>query len=411
MKKARVVLPIIRGLLIFALFSASCAPAPGLNQKVDSIARPHRFSIAGWEIKTLLNDVRENNKKNEQPEINKETAEDYFSIVERIRYLEWEVLAANSGFREGDPAALGNELSRLKEQRAALTSDTESILERQIADVLLEQGIYNPLEKYLRLKTAFPPVRFKLETPPFLLVVSPRERIENIKDVLLRQDMDLTDMESIEAGVEKLGVSAIVLPLGGLAATYPTFVTNEADIRFTIDAATEEWLHHYLFFKPLGFRYFLDTIGIRPDYEIATINETVAGMVSKEIGSIVYDKHYRKGNEANTQGEQPSTADFDFNREMRETRKTVDAHLARREVEQAEQFMEAKREFLASKGYYIRKLNQAYFAFYGTYGDSPISISPIGTEMKELRAKIPSLKEFLDTVSVMTNREDLQKAL
>ena len=73
--------------------------------------------------------------------------------------------------------------------------------------------------------------------------------------------------------------------------------------------------------------------------------------------------------------------------------------------------MERKRQYLASKGYYIRKLNQAYFAFYGTYADSPTSISPIGVEMKELRHQSASLKDFLDTVAVMTSRQDLKAAL
>jgi len=69
--------------------------------------------------------------------------------------------------------------------------------------------------------------------------------------------------------------------------------------------------------------------------------------------------------------------------------------------------MEQKRQYLASKGYYIRKLNQAYFAFHGTYADSPTSISPIGPELKELRSRSASLKDFLNTVSGMTNRQEL----
>ena len=69
--------------------------------------------------------------------------------------------------------------------------------------------------------------------------------------------------------------------------------------------------------------------------------------------------------------------------------------------------MEQKRQFLAEKGYYIRKLNQAYFAFHGTYADKPTSISPIGFDMKELRNQSASLKEFLETVASMTSRQDL----
>jgi len=96
---------------------------------------------------------------------------------------------------------------------------------------------------------------------------------------------------------------------------------------------------------------------------------------------------------------------------MRSIRRAVDNYLAQGEIEQAEEFMEQKRQYLASKGYYIRKLNQAYFAFYGTYADSPTSISPIGLELKKLRSQSASLKEFLDKVTAMTSRQDLIESI
>ena len=100
-------------------------------------------------------------------------------------------------------------------------------------------------------------------------------------------------------------------------------------------------------------------------------------------------------------------SEFDFNREMREIRKAVDKYLAQGEIEQAEEFMEQKRQFLASKGYYIRKLNQAYFAFYGAYADSPTSVSPIGAELRTLRGQSASLSDCLDTAARMTSQQDL----
>ena len=73
--------------------------------------------------------------------------------------------------------------------------------------------------------------------------------------------------------------------------------------------------------------------------------------------------------------------------------------------------MEQKRQFLTSKGYYIRKLNQAYFAFYGTYADSPTSISPIGAEVEKLREESASLKDFLNRAATITSRQQLQDML
>ena len=150
-------------------------------------------------------------------------------------------------------------------------------------------------------------------------------------------------------------------------------------------------------------------LGVKRDYEIATLNETVASMIGKEIGGMVAESYYP--DLKSTDSEQSKKSEFDFDREMREIRKAVDDYLARGEIEQAEAFMEEKRGYLASKGYQIRKLNQAYFAFYGTYADRPTSISPIGDELKQLREQSDSLKEFLETVSSMTSRKDLLESL
>ena len=181
-------------------------------------------------------------------------------------------------------------------------------------------------------------------------------------------------------------------------------------MRFTVDAAVEEWLHQYLFFKPLGFRYVLDITGIARNYEVAIMNETIASMVSKEIGAIIAESYYPQHENNGGQPQEPVSG-FDFNREMREIRRAVDEYLARGEIEQAEEFMEQKRQYLTTKGYYLRKLNQAYFAFYGTYADRPTSISPIGLELKKLRSQSTSLKEFLDTVDGMTSRQDLIESI
>jgi hypothetical protein len=54
----------------------------------------------------------------------------------------------------------------------------------------------------------------------------------------------------------------------------------------------------------------------------------------------------------------------------------VDRLLAEGKVEEAEQAMEAKRQFFAENGINIRKINQAYFAFYGSYADSPSPATP-----------------------------------
>jgi len=397
-------------LLTIGLASTGCAATQDFDQNLRAIVKPYDFNTVAWEIKTIPRELNQlifgrHNKDADEVEL----VTSHFAIVEQIRAIQAQIQTVSQGSQPGDLASLEAALNALKEQRLASQDEVEIILEKQIKAVLAEQGIFSPLDSRLRIKINFPPVNFRLEKPPHLLVVSPRDRIESLREIILRQDISPEEMAAIEAEVDKLGVSSLVVELGGLGATYPSFVTNEASLGFTIDAACEEWLHQYLFFRPLGFLYALDLTGLAPDYEIATINETIASMASKEIGALVYEKYYS----ADQAALQPSQEDlgFDFNQEMRDIRRQVDRYLAQGEIELAEDFMEQKRQYLADNGYHIRKLNQAYFAFYGAYADSPTSISPIGAELAELRAQSASLKDFLDRAATITSRQQLQDML
>jgi N-acyl-D-amino-acid deacylase len=62
-------------------------------------------------------------------------------------------------------------------------------------------------------------------------------------------------------------------------------------------------------------------------------------------------------------------------------------------------------------GYALRKLNQAYFAFHGSYATAASAVDPIGPKMTRLRRASPSLRAFLETVSRFTRVEDLDRAL
>jgi hypothetical protein len=392
--------------LMLCSLATSCVPSQDFDRQLRTITKPYRFSIVKWELHALGEEVSKafSDGHKGTDDGGREVTE-YFSSVEQIKRLESEVEAIEAGSKQGDLASLEAELSRLQLQNAALADTIEKLLETRIREALSQQGIFNPIDKYTGFKFGFPPVNFKLGRLPHLLVVSPRDRIDSIREVTLLPDMAVENMEIIEDKIDALGVSSLVLQIGGLS-TYPSFVTDKGDLRFTLNAATEEWLHQYLAFKPLGFRYLLDLAGIRRNYEIATMNETLAGIVSKEIGAIIYESHYAPTEADNTKS--PETgAGFDFNQEMREIRRAVDNYLAQGKIEQAEEFMEQKRQYLGTKGYHIRKLNQAYFAFYGTYADRPTSISPIGVEMKKLRSQSASLKDFLETAAAMTSRQDL----
>jgi len=394
--------------MLFGWLGGGCAPGKDFDARLRAIVKPYRFSIAGWEVKTLFGEA---GRLGQSKETGDEASQvnQFFAVVARIKALESEVAAVKAGTRAGDLASLETELGKLQSQKTALAETVEKVIEGQIRETLSHQGIFNPIDKYLKIKVGFPPLNFKLENSPNLLVISPRERIESLREIALLSGISQEEMENIEAETANLGVSALVVELGGFGGTYPSFVTNKADLSFTVNTATEEWLHQYLTFKPLGFRYLLDLTGISRNYEIATMNETVASMVSKEIGAIVCETYYSRSEEQEGSDRQPQAAAsvFDFNREMRNIRRVVDRYLAQGEIETAEEFMEQKRQYLATKGYHLRKLNQAYFAFHGAYADSPTSISPIGIELKQLRSQSASLKDFLERAAAMTSRQDL----
>ena len=84
---------------------------------------------------------------------------------------------------------------------------------------------------------------------------------------------------------------------------------------------------------------------------------------------------------------------------MRETRIEVDHYLQNGQIEEAENYMKERWWFLALRGYRLRKLNQAYFAFYNMYGQSSVSISPIGDQVKEFRSNFLDTGSFVRAVS------------
>ena len=109
-----------------------------------------------------------------------------------------------------------------------------------------------------------------------------------------------------------------------------------------------------------------------------------------------------------------AAAPFDFQAEMHATRVTADTLLAAGKISQAEAYMEERRQVFWDHGYAIRKLNQAYFAFYGAYEDVPGGAAgedPVGPAVRALRAQSPSLKAFLERISQMSTFAQLQQAV
>ena len=73
--------------------------------------------------------------------------------------------------------------------------------------------------------------------------------------------------------------------------------------------------------------------------------------------------------------------------------------------------MEQRRRELAQQGVVFRRINQAFFAFYGTYADDPASIDPIGEKVRTLRERSGSTGAFLRAAAQLTGDASLDRLL
>ena len=288
-------------LLIVPLrISCTSSPSPSLNSVIKAATNLYRFSIPEWEINSIAGEVQQTYTDRNLSANDTQTVIDYFNAVQN------------------------NTLPSSQESEPRDT--VESIIELQIRDVLRQDGITNPFGGIFGFN--FPPIVFKLAEPPHLLVVSPRNQIKEIQDVLLLQNMTVDQMNDIETQIDAAGYSALVVELGGLGAVFPTFVNSNSSLPDVLDAAAEEWTHQYLAFKPLGFRYVLDLLDISRNEDVIAMNESLAGIVSSEIGSQVYSKYYATYFPNTNPTPVSNVSSFDFNAAMRQIRQTVDSYLA-----------------------------------------------------------------------------------
>ena len=144
---------------------------------------------------------------------------------------------------------------------------------------------------------------------------------------------------------------------------------------------------------------------------MTTLNETAASLAGDEIGDHVFQA---LGNNeeimiAKHDSDPTHNNEFDFKYEMRHTRLIVEEMLSDGMVDQAETYMEDRRLIFENEGFYIRRLNQAYFAFYGSYGDNPASISPIMDEVTRYRQSFSSVGDFIREIRKFSTYEEFQQ--
>ena len=375
-----------------------------------------RFDYVAWTAEALADKAQAmlaDSERYLEPGAAEALVLDYLERLGRARALEAEIAWVYADPAVADPAtATANtqrEVDAIRDALAEQQPVVEGIVQNQVAALLQEEGLAIGGQLW-------PPVFMSMTPTPYLLIVSPRDRIEQVNYASLIPGLSTAEQEALEQAVlEQLDQSALVVPIGGLG-TYPAMIAETSSIDWLAEVTAHEWTHHWLSFHPLGVRYLASP-------EMRIINETVASLVDLEIGPRVTARYYTApiATAAATDGATPSTAAatavvdpprplFDFSAAMAETRIEVDRLLAEGQVEGAEVYMEERRQLFVSHGYAIRKLNQAYFAFYGGYAAEPggaAGADPIGPMLRELRAASPSLRDFLRDVARVTSYDDL----
>ncbi len=353
--------------------------------------------------------------------INRETSKvavsDYFHVTQLIIQSEDALnkIYADASITDKQTAStqIRAQLTSLEAQQNALAPIAEAILQGQVSLVAADLGLTT-------LGQPIPTVLYHSTPVPNALIVSPRDHIEQTANISVSPDLTVDQQAALEDRVDKgLNVSSLVVPIGGVGV-YPTMIMRTTDLVWLTSTIAHEWTHNYLEFRPLGLLY---------DHtpELRTMNETTADISGTEIGAEVIKRYYPELLGAtlpeptlvtfpqvhpNPGGMQRPP--FDFRAEMHTTRVNTDALLAAGKITEAEAYMEQRRQLFVKNGYEIRKLNQAYFAFYGAYADVPGGAAgedPVGPAVRALRTQSKSLADFVNRISWMTSFAQLKKAV
>jgi hypothetical protein len=394
-----------------AILLVGSVPAVNMQERTQVYTGGIQFNYVSWTIDALFTKSSQSALSPQRYVGVKEQEKivrDYFSLVADIQNLQAQISDIYSNPNINNPAqqskSLFDQLTQKEDAYNQLAPLCESVLQQQISSTLAEMGI--SLEGQ-----TIPPLLYRSTPLPKALIISPLDRIEEIADISLIPNLELDQIVQLENTVqEKLNVSALVVDIGGVGI-YPTMVESTSNIPWTIETIAHEWTHNYLTLHPLGMLYYEDA-------PLRTMNETTADIVGKEVSLVVLKKYYPDLVPAPTPTPQPTKPGekpaFDFNAEMHKTRVEVDKLLSEGKTKEAEAYMETRRIFFFNHGYHIRKLNQAYFAFYGAYAAGPPGAQgndPVGPAVVKLRDKSTSLAAFLNRIAWMTSFEELQKAV
>ncbi|MEL6149238.1 MAG: hypothetical protein AAFR56_06405, partial [Chloroflexota bacterium] len=383
---------------------------------VAVMVKDAHFDYIGWEIEAIRTKVGQALSGGHAYITEDERVQfvyAYFTDLTLVRHYETQIETIYSSPAVTDPDSFSAEL---RSQRDALRGSlqerqtaVEAIIQEQVATVLREEGFDVGGQ-------LMPPMNMRFVGQTLLLVTSPRNAID-MEHTLTLTPITVDEREAIEQRIlDEQDLSAVIVPIGGMAL-YPAMIVESASLSYTLETFAHEWLHHYLMFHPLGIEAELGNNG-----ETRIINETTASIFGREMGRVVLERYYPEPvpmpvmeplqlPQPDDPEPRPETRPiFDYGNAMHETRVTVDDLLAEGKIEEAEAYMEERRRLFFENGIRIRKLNQAWFSFYGGYQVAGIDAGgedPIGPAVQRLRDDAPTIREWVRTMQSITTRTRL----
>lgn len=376
-----------------------------LDGKFATVVEGQTFDALRWAVIANIEDFAEfatvwHRPERLAPNEEREIIKTYFAAREAERSLE----------RRYDIEGLSTlELASLKEhkrKRQELDRPVERILSRQIADVFDELGLTIPWLHALLIAPQRTDFRFVAGLNR--LIIAERDKLEIYQYVGLDPELTVEERDEIEEAITQLRYSAYVKDFSGEGKSPSLIVPGTP--QGTLRVLAHERIHVWFFFVPHR-----DTL----DPEQRVIEETVASLLGDAIGKIVYCRIFDDPSACTQETERPVDLPPDPNRfdhrvALRETYLTAEAMLKEGRIEEAEAYMEERRQWMCEQGHCERVVNQAFFADKGAYADSPSfedAYCRLGAKIQELWNRSESIGEFYRSMQRIRTREDLEIVL
>lgn len=273
-------------LMLFLLFTIKDGrPDESRFGRIRDQVVGYQFNYVAWEIDALWQKARQSlfGWQTYYTEAERKAfVIEYLQVTGQIFDLNTQIDAIYAGPTTLDAqqatADLVSQRDDLVSRQRELQPIAEPIIEGHVTAVLLDEG-------FGTLGQILPPVSFRFVETPDVLVISPRNRIQQDFTLSLR-GLTIDERQRIEQNI--MGVSpndaAYITSVGGVGI-WPALVVETRWMSIAYEIVAHEWSHHYLFAYPSGQEYL-----VRP--ETRFINETVATVFGNEMAILILQRFY-----------------------------------------------------------------------------------------------------------------------